>query len=66
MEIYKSDAYERYREFYEWADKHPIKFVEKMLNRKLYFYQKIIILIHHYKEKYEKRKFDKLMERYFR
>lgn len=38
---YESTAYKKYKEYEKHANKHPVKFIEKITGIKLKWYQKI-------------------------
>lgn len=58
--IYVSSA----NKYYKWIKHNPIKFVERYVGIKLKWYQKIILLFIHYKDKRKQNKIDRIINRY--
>lgn len=53
-------------EHYDWMKKHPIKSVERYFGIRLKWYQKILLLIVHCKEKIKKKRTEKIIGKFLR
>ena len=66
QEIYVSSACQKYKEYINYMNKHPIKWIEDITGINLTLYQKIKLLIIHYRMRFKEKSYNRLIEKYMK